>query len=137
VPEDLPHPDVSEIDLGAVLAALADPLRRAVVVELAAQEDGFEQNCTAFGLPVTKATRTHHFRVLREAGVIRMRDRGNAALTSLRRDDLQRRFPGLLQAVLADGPPDLTAAGRDGRSRARRPTAPARDPAPHAVGSGG
>lgn len=105
MPENLPHPDPDDLELGEVLGALADPLRRTVVVALAAQPDGFEQNCTAFGLPVTKATRTHHFRVLREAGLIWMRDRGNSVLTSLRRKDLEDRFPGLLQAVVADGPP--------------------------------
>ncbi|MGL5817653.1 MAG: ArsR/SmtB family transcription factor [Phycicoccus sp.] len=105
--KELPHPSIDEMDLGRVLAALADPLRRAVVVELARREDGFEQNCTAFGLPVSKATRTHHFRVLREAGLIRMSDRGNLILTSLRRADLERRFPGLIVAVVTDGPPQL------------------------------
>lgn len=124
MPEDLPHPAVDDIDLGAVLSALADPLRRFVVVELAVRAEGFEQNCTAFGLPVTKATRTHHFRVLREAGLIWMHDRGNAVLTSLRRDDLQRRFPGLLDAVIADGHPDISGPRKDGRSRSRRQPQP-------------
>ncbi len=120
MPENLPHPEVDDLDIGAVLSALADPLRRYVVVELASREPGFEQNCTAFGLPVTKATRTHHFRVLREAGLIWMHDRGNAVLTSLRRDDVETRFPGLLGAVLAGGHPDLARPGRDGRSSTRR-----------------
>jgi DNA-binding transcriptional ArsR family regulator len=50
---------------------------------------------------VTKSTLTHHFRVLREAGVIEQREEGTARLNSLRRDDLDRRFPGLLDAILA------------------------------------
>lgn len=112
--EELPHPELSELDLGKVMAALADPIRRYVVVTLGLQELGSEQSCTAFGLPVTKATRTHHFRVLREAGLIRMRDRGNLALTSLR-PDVDLRFPGLLELVRAEGLPDLER--RDGRSR--------------------
>jgi DNA-binding transcriptional ArsR family regulator len=50
---------------------------------------------------VTKSTLTHHFRVLREAGVIEQREEGTARLNSLRREDLDARFPGLLDAVLA------------------------------------
>jgi DNA-binding transcriptional ArsR family regulator len=50
---------------------------------------------------VTKSTCTHHFRVLREAGVIRQRQEGTARLNSLRRDELEARFPGLLGAVLS------------------------------------
>lgn len=113
---DLPHPGIDDIDLGKVLAALADPLRRAVVITLTQHDDDFEQNCTAFGLPVTKATRTHHFRVLREAGLIRMQDRGNLIMTSLRRADLETRFPGLLAAICADGYPDLSNTPTDRRS---------------------
>lgn len=117
MPEDLPHPALDDVDLGTVLAALADPLRRYVVVALAQKGDGFEQNCTAFGLPVSKATRTHHFRVLREAGLIWMRDRGNLVMTSLRRECYDR-FPGLLESVSREGLPDLDQRV-DGRSRTR------------------
>jgi DNA-binding transcriptional ArsR family regulator len=57
--------------------------------------------CGGFGLPVTKSTATHHFRVLREAGVITQVEDGTARLNTLRRADLDERFPGLLDAVLA------------------------------------
>ncbi|MHB8296487.1 MAG: ArsR/SmtB family transcription factor [Acidimicrobiales bacterium] len=99
--EVLAHPAREELELGAVLAALADPIRRSVVARLAQEPDGFEQHCSAFGLPVTKQTRTYHFRVLRAAGLIWMHDHGNGVLTSLRRADLDARFPGLLELVVA------------------------------------
>jgi DNA-binding transcriptional ArsR family regulator len=92
-----PHPARHEIDLAAVLHALSDPMRLRIVAGLAAQ-DG--RTCKSFDLPVTKSTCTHHFRVLREAGVIRQRLEGTTRLNTLRRDELDRRFPGLLDAVL-------------------------------------
>lgn len=94
----LPHPDAQEIALDQVLSALADPIRRRIVTQLAGGHD--DQACIAFDLPVTKSTSTHHFRVLREAGVITQRYRGTAILNCLRDEDLESRFPGLLGAVL-------------------------------------
>ncbi|MDA8393102.1 MAG: helix-turn-helix transcriptional regulator [Actinomycetota bacterium] len=102
----MPQPPRDEIDLGRVLAALADPMRRTVVATLATAPEGFEQHCSAFGLPVSKQTRTHHFRVLRESGLVSMTDRGNRVLTSLRRRDMEARFPGLLALVVADAAQD-------------------------------
>ncbi|NEY35988.1 helix-turn-helix domain-containing protein [Streptomyces sp. PRKS01-65] len=95
----LPHPAHEEIRLEGVLHALADPMRLRIVRELAA--DGDELSCSHFDLPVTKSTTTHHFRVLRESGVIRQTYRGTAKMNALRRDDLDDLFPGLLDALLA------------------------------------
>ncbi len=91
------HPACEEIELAAVLHALSDPMRLRIVAGLAA-EDG--RTCGSFNLPVTKSTCTHHFRVLREAGLIRQRLEGTTRLNSLRRKDLDERFPGLLESVL-------------------------------------
>jgi DNA-binding transcriptional ArsR family regulator len=96
-PEALTHPRREELELGPVLHALSDPMRLRIVAALAAGE---ERTCKSFGLPVVKSTCTHHFRVLREAGVIRQRQEGTARLNSLRREDLDHRFPGLIDAVL-------------------------------------
>jgi DNA-binding transcriptional ArsR family regulator len=93
----LAHPAAEEIDLAGVLHALSDPMRLRIVAGLAAQ-DG--RTCKSFELPVTKSTCTHHFRVLREAGVIRQRLEGTTKLNSLRRAELDERFPGLLDSVL-------------------------------------
>ena len=92
------HPDGVDLDLSAVLQALADPIRRSIVERLA--HEG-EVPCGGFGLTVTKSTRTYHFRVLREAGLIDQREEGNRKLNTLRRDEIDARFPGLLEAVLA------------------------------------
>jgi DNA-binding transcriptional ArsR family regulator len=94
---DISHPARDELDLTAVLHALSDPVRLRIVAELAAGE---ERTCGSFDVAVTKSTCTHHFRVLREAGLIRQRQQGTARLNSLRHDDLEARFPGLLGTVL-------------------------------------
>jgi len=87
-----------DLDLGSVLSALADPHRRAVVVDLF-DRDGGEHACASFDLPVAKSTRTHHWRVLRQAGLIVQRDAGNGSFVRLRRDEVTARFPGLLEAI--------------------------------------
>jgi DNA-binding transcriptional ArsR family regulator len=93
----LPHPEREEIELTAILHALSDPMRLRIVTALAGGE---ERTCKSFDLPVVKSTCTHHFRVLREAGVIRQRLIGTTKVNTLRREDLEARFPGLLDAVL-------------------------------------
>jgi DNA-binding transcriptional ArsR family regulator len=96
--EQISHPPRDEIELGAVLHALSDPIRLRIVAGLARGDGG--QTCGSFNVPVTKSTCTHHFKVLREAGVIHQRQVGTARLNTLRRDDLEARFPGLLETVL-------------------------------------
>jgi DNA-binding transcriptional ArsR family regulator len=95
--QEISHPERDEIELEAVLHALSDPVRLRMVMELA---DGGERQCGSIDLPVTKSTCTHHFKVLRDAGVIQQRQEGTARLNSLRRKDLDDRFPGLLESVL-------------------------------------
>ncbi|MFE2992112.1 ArsR/SmtB family transcription factor [Streptomyces sp. NPDC059262] len=97
----LAHPARDEIRLESVLHALADPMRLRVVRELAEEGEDSELSCSHFVLPVTKSTTTHHFRVLRESGVIRQIYRGTAKMSVLRRADLDLLFPGLLDSVLA------------------------------------
>lgn len=92
------HPDAEDLELPTVLHALSDPQRLRIVRKLSVDPD--PRPCGAFDVNVSKSTCTHHFRVLREAGVIQQRQLGTARLNSLRRDDLDRRFPGLLDAVL-------------------------------------
>ncbi|WP_225846707.1 helix-turn-helix transcriptional regulator [Streptomyces sp. HPF1205] len=95
----LPHPDPADIRLAEVLHALSDPMRLTVVRRLARADT--EVACCDVPLPVTKSTTTHHFRVLREAGVIAQNYRGTSKMNALRRADLDRLFPGLLDSVLA------------------------------------
>lgn len=106
----LVHPAAKDIRLEGVLHALADPMRMRVVCDLA-REEGAELSCSSFDLPVTKSTSTHHFRVLRESGVIRQIYRGTAKLSVLRRDTLDSLFPGLLDSVLAAAASDAERHG--------------------------
>jgi len=92
------HPSREDLELPPILHALSDPQRLQIVRELSL--DPTPRPCGSFELGVTKSTSTHHFRVLREAGVIRQQVLGTSKLTSLRREDLDARFPGLLDAVL-------------------------------------
>ncbi|WP_245563468.1 ArsR/SmtB family transcription factor [Longispora albida] len=94
----LPHPETSEIRLDQVLHALADPVRLQIVCDLAKASE--EVACSSIELPVTKSTTTHHFRVLREAGVIRQHYKGTAKMSCLRGHDLDELFPGLLASVI-------------------------------------
>lgn len=103
--DDCTQPAAEEMRLADVLAALADDHRRHVVRELVRSEDGVERTCTSFGLPVSKSTRSHHFKVLREAGLVRQVDRGNMSGVTLRRKDIEHRFPGLLALVDAEEKP--------------------------------
>jgi DNA-binding transcriptional ArsR family regulator len=98
VAEPIAHPCCAELELSAVLHALSDPVRLQIVAELARGEG--ECTCGSFELPVTKSTCTHHFKVLREAGVIKQRQQGTTRLNTLRRSDLESRFPGLLETIL-------------------------------------
>jgi DNA-binding transcriptional ArsR family regulator len=92
------HPELSEVSLQQAMEALADPVRRMVVCQLA--RAGGEKGCGTFETPVSHSTLTHHFNVLREAGVIRQHYRGTAKLNSLRAAEMEARFPGLLSAVV-------------------------------------
>lgn len=111
----LEHPSPVEIRLETVLHALADPNRLEVVCFLA--ESDTEVPCSVIDLGVSKSTTTHHYRVLREAGVINQVYRGTSKLNSLRRADLDVLFPGLIDSV-------VTAARR------RPPPRPAPEPSP-------
>jgi DNA-binding transcriptional ArsR family regulator len=92
------HPPRAELELVSVQHALSDPARLAIVRHLAGEN---ECSCGHFDSRLSKATLSHHYRVLRECGVIKSRPEGRKRLLSLRREDLNDRFPGLLDAVLA------------------------------------
>jgi DNA-binding transcriptional ArsR family regulator len=97
----LVHPDVADLELIAVLHALADPTRLTIVRTLRAEP---ERPCGTFPVHVAPSTLSHHFRVLRDAGVIRQREEGNRRWTMLRLADLDARFPRLVDTVLASLP---------------------------------
>lgn len=93
------HPEISEITLPVVMQALSDPCRIAIVRELLVQ--GRALACNEVPLDISKATRSHHFEVLRGAGLIHTEAEGTKCMTTLRRDDIENRFPGLLGLVSA------------------------------------
>ena len=92
-----PHPELSQVDLQQVLEALVDPVRRSIVTQLAAGDEDIR--CGDFDIPVSKSTATHHFNVLREAGLIRQYYVGTSRLNALRRAEMDEAFPGLLDAL--------------------------------------
>jgi DNA-binding transcriptional ArsR family regulator len=98
-PVPLPEPAPEAIRLEAVLSALGDPVRLLIVRQL--HEAAEPKACGTFGLPVGKSTASHHFKVLREAGVLRQRVEGRERHSELRSADLEKRFPGLLDSVLS------------------------------------
>lgn len=95
------HPPADELTVIGVLHALADPTRLTIVRTLHADSG---RACGTFPVTVAPSTLTHHFRVLREAGVIHQRDDGARRWTTLRREDLEQRFPGLIDTILAADP---------------------------------
>lgn len=92
------HPDAETLTLQGVLDALVDPVRRSIVRQLAQAPD--DVACGTFDITVSRSTGTHHFKVLRQAGVIRQYYIGTSRMNALREDDLERAFPGLLTAVV-------------------------------------
>jgi DNA-binding transcriptional ArsR family regulator len=93
------HPDVNSLSLPRVLHALSDPVRLKVVKQIW-RTGG--QTCTALNLlnEMPKSTASHHFRVLRESGIINMSPQGTHMINTIRKDDLDHCFPGLLDAIL-------------------------------------
>ncbi len=98
VPRPLSHPDVNDVELVDVLAALSDPVRLEIV--RTADASSGPMPCNAFFEAIPRSTLSHHWRILRDSGLIRQETRGTTRLNSVRRKELDKRFPGLLDAVL-------------------------------------
>ena len=96
----LPEPFPDQLSLNEIFSALSDPLRREVISRLALLEEGTERSCASFGFPVAKASLTHHFRVLLEAGLISQFDYGNRRASVLRIRELSEKFPELLPLLV-------------------------------------
>jgi DNA-binding transcriptional ArsR family regulator len=93
-------PDLSAIPVVRVLEALADPVRLAIVRQLAGCGRDGELSCSQIELPVTKSTASHHLKTLVNAGITAEREAGTRKFIRLRRDELDARFPGLIDSVL-------------------------------------
>ncbi|BCJ38338.1 transcriptional regulator [Actinocatenispora thailandica] len=100
-PPLLPEPAAAELRLETVLGALADPLRMTVARKLLLESDEFDHPCGWFGFDRPKSSLTHHFKALREAGLLHQRQYGLERRSRLRTEDLNQRFPGLLDLIAA------------------------------------
>lgn len=105
IPDPLAEPAIGDLRLETVLGALSDPLRLFIVRKLLLESERFDHPCGWFGIDRPKSSLTHHFKALREAGIIRQRQYGLERRSHVRVDDLGARFPGLLELVAAWTPP--------------------------------
>jgi DNA-binding transcriptional ArsR family regulator len=102
MPRPLQHPATESISIAAVLYALSDPVRAAIVRELTRAPQGL--NCTEMnqrlGLKLAKSSCSQHYRILRDAGIILCERRGVELFSRVRTQDLASQFPGLLKSIL-------------------------------------
>ncbi|ADJ49044.1 ArsR family transcriptional regulator [Amycolatopsis mediterranei S699] len=103
MPRALPEPSVDSFDLTVILGALAEPGRRALMTELYRSPEPIDCAVIAatVDLGLSNPTISHHYRVLREAGLIRTVAEGRKRMVRVRREEMEARFPGLLAAILA------------------------------------
>lgn len=103
MPRTLPEPSVDSFDLTTILSALADPGRRALMAALYRESEPADCSVLAedTDLDLSAPTISHHYRVLREAGLTRTVADGRKRIIQVRHEDMEERFPGLLEAVLA------------------------------------
>lgn len=101
LPDPLPEPSVDDLQLEEVMGALADPLRLTIVRKLMLESENYDHTCGWFGFDRPKSSLTHHFKALRQAGLIRQRQYGLERRSRVRTEDLNQRFPGLLDLVTA------------------------------------
>ncbi|MBB6120647.1 ArsR/SmtB family transcription factor [Nocardiopsis algeriensis] len=96
-PREQAHPQLDEVELVTVLAAMAEPTRLRIVRMLAEGERAWRD----LDLPIAQSTLSHHLKILRRAGLVQSRTEGTRCFVSLRGAELENRFPGLLETVLA------------------------------------
>jgi DNA-binding transcriptional ArsR family regulator len=114
------HPSIEDVSVEAILHALSDPIRVAIFAEIVGSE--CSRNCSNF-LNVTekdipKSTLSQHFKVLREAGLIRGERRGVEMHNTSRCAEIDRRFPGLIAAIV--NAHHIQSKGKPRRSKANR-----------------
>lgn len=96
---------MDQIQLDRIFAVLGEPLRLTIVQRLLTRSEEFDHTCGWFEIDRPKSTLTHHFKALREAGVITQRQYGLERRSRVRLEDLNSRFPGLIDLILAWKPP--------------------------------
>ena len=120
VMDDVVEPTAEDFQLPRILAALADQHRLATVRYVARSgESCCSEVMQEAGLSMTKSTFSHHLRILREAGVLTKRIQGTRGYTQLRKDDLDLRFPGLLDSIIAADARSLAGNANPGSANPR------------------
>jgi len=97
MPRSFIHPAAKDISLDALLHALSDPERRKIVGNLL-KNDGMRCNKACSDLP--PSTISFHYKVLRDAGLIHSEKKGIEVINTLRFEEVEKRFPGLLAAII-------------------------------------
>ena len=123
VMDDVVEPAAEDLQLPRVLAALAEPNRLATVRYVARSgESCCSEVIQEAGLAMTKSTFSHHLRILREAGVLTKRIQGTKGFTKLHKDDLDRRFPGLIDVIIDAENQDLPIERSRGSASSATPS---------------
>lgn len=94
---ELFHPNTEQLCLSTILNALGDPIRLQIIKNLAHKN---ETTCASCNIDLPKSALSHHFKVLRESGLINVRIEGKQRFLSIRYNELEDRFPGLLDSVI-------------------------------------
>lgn len=93
------HPDVKDISIDGVLYALSDRIRRDIIFKLMGCDKKHGLNCSESCEGLSPSTISFHHKILREAGLIRSEKRGVEVINQARREDIDKRFPGLIDTV--------------------------------------
>jgi DNA-binding transcriptional ArsR family regulator len=116
------HPSVQDITVEAILHALSDPVRVAIYADIVGQN--CSHNCMAFSniseRPIPKSTLSQHFKILREAGLIRGERQGVEMHNTSRCAEIDKRFPGLIGAIVTAHNIQLTDETRLARASKRK-----------------
>ncbi|EPG74320.1 DNA-binding helix-turn-helix protein [Leptospira fainei serovar Hurstbridge str. BUT 6] len=91
------HPALDQIELSAIFEAVSDPIRRKILLRLSELK---EANCSTFLEYAPKTNLSYHIGKLREAGITKTRVEGTQKFLSLREQELEQKFPGLLEVIL-------------------------------------
>jgi DNA-binding transcriptional ArsR family regulator len=98
----LVHPAIQEVPVEAILHALSDPVRVAIYADIVRRDCA--ENCSTFltvrDRPIPKSTLSQHFKVLREAGLIRSERKGVEMMNTSRCAEVEKRYPGLIQTIV-------------------------------------
>lgn len=92
------HPSIDQIELTDIMYALSDPTRLEIVARLA--NAARKMTCGEFDLNRPKSSMSHHFKILRSAGLVETLIEGTEHMNALRLEEIERKFPGVLKSVL-------------------------------------